>query len=235
MSAATPTPVEDIQGDGRWLSIHNRFVSQAREMEPDVLFVGDSLIANLQSTDLWEKWFVPMHSLNFGIGGDQTQNVLWRLHNGELECLKPKAVVILVGTNNHSNTAEEVAEGVMEICNTVREKQPQAYIIALTIPPRGQKHNSLREKNNKVNAMIIEGLKDKPQCQVVASDQDLLLPDGSIDHRDMYDYLHLTWQGYQKAFRPVYELLLNLLQEEDNAILNDASSPVSDNPPSSTD
>ncbi|RXG53459.1 Platelet-activating factor acetylhydrolase IB subunit beta [Armadillidium vulgare] len=139
--------------------IHNRFVSQAREMEPDVLFVGDSLIANLQSTDLWEKWFVPMHSLNFGIGGDQTQNVLWRLHNGELECLKPKAVVILVGTNNHSNTAEEVAEGVMEICNTVREKQPQAYIIALTIPPRGQKHNSLREKNNKVNAMIIEGVK----------------------------------------------------------------------------
>lgn len=71
---------------------------------------------------------------------------------------------------------------------------------------------------------------------MVNSDQDLLLPDGTIDHRDMYDYLHLTWQGYQKAFRPVYELLTSLLQEEeDSALLNDASSPASDNPPSSTE
>ncbi|MCL4124064.1 UNVERIFIED_CONTAM: hypothetical protein GTU68_014063 [Idotea baltica] len=166
MSATTPSPVEDVQGDGRWLSIHNRFVGQAREMEPDVLFLGDSLIANLQSTDLWEKWFVPMHSLNFGVAGDQTQNLLWRLHNGELECLKPKAIVILVGTNNHSHTAEEVAAGVIEVCHTVREKQPQAYIIVLTIPPRGQKHNSLRDKNSKVNAMVLDGLRDYTQCQV---------------------------------------------------------------------
>lgn len=65
-------------------------MSQARESEPDVVFVGDSLVANLQSTDLWEKWFAPMHSLNFGIGGDQTQHVLWRLKNGELEFIRPK-------------------------------------------------------------------------------------------------------------------------------------------------
>lgn len=69
---------------------HNRFVNQAREMEPDVVFVGDSIVANMQCTDLWEKWFAPMHCLNFGIGGDQTQHVLWRLRNGELEFIKPK-------------------------------------------------------------------------------------------------------------------------------------------------
>ena len=69
---------------------HTRFVRETREMEPDVVFLGDSIIANLQSTDLWEKWFTPMHSLNFGIGGDQTQHVLWRVHNGELDCIQPK-------------------------------------------------------------------------------------------------------------------------------------------------
>lgn len=63
-------------------------------MEPDVVFVGDSIVANLQCTDLWEKWFAPMHCLNFGIGGDQTQHVLWRLRNGELEFIKPKVGVI---------------------------------------------------------------------------------------------------------------------------------------------
>lgn len=70
-------------------------------MEPDVVFVGDSLIANLQNTDLWEKWFAPMHSLNFGIGGDQTQHVLWRLLNGELECIKPKVRYRLLTQVSH--------------------------------------------------------------------------------------------------------------------------------------
>ena len=74
-------------------------------MEPDVLFVGDSLIGNLQLTDLWEKWFAPLHCLNFGIGGDQTQHVLWRLHNGELECLKPKVVYLFNKENTYVYSA----------------------------------------------------------------------------------------------------------------------------------
>lgn len=61
-----------------------------------MVFVGDSLVANLQCTDLWEKWFAPMHCLNFGIGGDQTQHVLWRLRNGELEFIKPKVCVFVL-------------------------------------------------------------------------------------------------------------------------------------------
>lgn len=78
-------------------------------MEPDVVLVGDSLVANLQSTDLWEKWFAPMHSLNFGIGGDQTQHVLWRLRNGELEYIKPK-----VGLKYKRNTVLNL-EGFLNI------------------------------------------------------------------------------------------------------------------------
>nr|XP_045624159.1 platelet-activating factor acetylhydrolase IB subunit alpha2-like [Procambarus clarkii] len=232
--AAVPTPLEDVQGDGRWLSMHNRFVNQAREMEPDVVFVGDSLVANLLSTDLWEKWFAPMHSLNFGIGGDQTQHVLWRLRNGELEFIKPKAVVVLVGTNNHNHTAAEVAGGITEIFQTIREKQPQAYIIILSLLPRGEKPNPLREKNSEVNALIKEALRQNDLCQVVNIDRDLVLGDGTIDHRDMYDYLHLTSQGYQRAFEPVYMLLSNLLHEDDAVLLNDAvlASPAADNPPS---
>ncbi|XP_042874101.1 platelet-activating factor acetylhydrolase IB subunit alpha2-like [Penaeus japonicus] len=231
--AAVPTPLEDVQGDGRWLSMHNRFVSQARESEPDVVFVGDSLVANLQSTDLWEKWFAPMHSLNFGIGGDQTQHVLWRLKNGELECIRPKAVVVLVGTNNHGHSAQEVAGGITEICHTIRDKQPKSYIIVLTLLPRGEKPNRLREKNGQINELMKEAVRDIDLCQVVNIDRDLVMPDGSIDHRDMYDYLHLTWQGYRRAFEPVFELLTQLLHENDKVILNDATlaSPATDNPP----
>ena len=34
--------------------------------------------------------FVPLHCLNFGIGSDQTQHVLWRVQNGELDNFQPK-------------------------------------------------------------------------------------------------------------------------------------------------
>ena len=69
---------------------HHRFVSEAHESEPDVLWVGDSLIQHLGNTDIWEKSFAPLHSLNFGIGGDRTEHLLWRLQNGELSGLAPK-------------------------------------------------------------------------------------------------------------------------------------------------
>lgn len=231
--AAVPTPLEDVQGDGRWLSMHNRFVSQARELEPEVVFVGDSLITNLHSSDIWETWFAKFHSLNFGIGGDQTQHVLWRLKNGELDHLSPKVVVVLCGTNNHSNSASEVAGGITEICNVIREKQPDTHILALTLLPRGEKPNPLREKISQINALMKESIRQIPQCQVVPIGQDLILADGTIDHRDMYDYLHLTWQGYRKVFEPVYELLQQLIHDErDTSLINDSSlnSPQGDNP-----
>jgi platelet-activating factor acetylhydrolase IB subunit beta/gamma len=65
-------------------------VDETKLWEPEVLFIGDSLIRNLAYTEMWKNVFVPMHPLNFGIGGDQTQHVLWRVLNGELEHIKPK-------------------------------------------------------------------------------------------------------------------------------------------------
>lgn len=69
---------------------HKRFVNETKLWEPDVLFMGDSIIRNLAYSEMWKNVFVPMHPLNFGIGGDQTQHVLWRSLNGELEHIKPK-------------------------------------------------------------------------------------------------------------------------------------------------
>ena len=71
---------------------HQRFCSDAREQEPDVLWVGDSIIQNLVNSGIWERIFCQMHSLNFGIGGDRTEHLLWRLQNGELEGLAPKVM-----------------------------------------------------------------------------------------------------------------------------------------------
>lgn len=65
-------------------------MSEAKEKEPEVIMIGDSLIQHLEQLDYWNRVFAPMHTLNFGIGGDETQHVLWRISNGELDNVKPK-------------------------------------------------------------------------------------------------------------------------------------------------
>uniref|UniRef100_A0A672KMF3 Platelet-activating factor acetylhydrolase IB subunit alpha1 n=2 Tax=Sinocyclocheilus grahami TaxID=75366 RepID=A0A672KMF3_SINGR len=129
--AASPTPCQDIQGDGRWMSLHNRFVSDSKGKEPDVLFVGDSLVQLLHEFEVWRKLFSPLHALNFGVGGDATQHVLWRLINGELDYINPKVVVLWVGTNNHGHTPEQICGGIMAIINVIHQKLPHAHTLVL--------------------------------------------------------------------------------------------------------
>ena len=98
---------DDKHGDGRWMMMvslyqyvririlrnlfqHQRFLSEARDGEPEVIWIGDSLIQNLFNSRIWDQSFCLMHSVNFGISGDRTENVLWRLENGELEEVAPK-------------------------------------------------------------------------------------------------------------------------------------------------
>ena len=69
---------------------HKRLVSDAQEKEPDVVFIGDSIMAYLSYTEMWDKQFAPMHAINFGIGAERVENVLWRVMNGEMEQMNPK-------------------------------------------------------------------------------------------------------------------------------------------------
>lgn len=70
---------------------HKRFVSECREKDPDVIFIGDCVLETLQHTQTWNQYFAPLHSLNFSIYLDETQNTLWRVQNGALDDVKPKA------------------------------------------------------------------------------------------------------------------------------------------------
>ncbi|XP_022200418.2 platelet-activating factor acetylhydrolase IB subunit alpha2 [Nilaparvata lugens] len=203
----------DPHGDDRWMSQHKRHVLETREREPEVLLIGDSIIHHLQYRPIWNELFEPLHCLNFGISGDSTQHVLWRIQNGALENIKPKVIVLLVGTNNVSNTAEEVSEGIIEIVRTIRGLQPDCQIVVIDLLPRGQLPNELREKNAAVNKLVRSKLAGWPKVEIVASDKGLIQQDGTISHLDMLDYLHLTEGGYRKAFESLHELLLQLLSE----------------------
>uniref|UniRef100_A0AAZ1WX61 Platelet-activating factor acetylhydrolase IB subunit alpha2 n=1 Tax=Oreochromis aureus TaxID=47969 RepID=A0AAZ1WX61_OREAU len=176
--AAVPQPVEDVQGDGRWLSQHSRFVQECKDAEPDVLFVGDSMVQLMHQYEVWRELFSPLHALNFGIGGDTTCNVLWRLQNGELENIRPKVVVLWVGTNNYEHTAEQVAGGILAIAELLTTRLPKAKIVVLGLLPRGERPNPLREKNAAVNAHLRSWLPRLSQAQLL--DVTTLWPSPSV-------------------------------------------------------
>ncbi|KAJ7304019.1 hypothetical protein JRQ81_011538 [Phrynocephalus forsythii] len=211
--ASTPTPVSDVQGDGRWLSLHHRFIADSKDKEPEVVFIGDSLVQLLHQFEIWRELFSPLHALNFGIGGDATQHVLWRLQNGELQHIRPKIVVVWVGTNNHGHTPEQVAGGVEAIVRLISQQQPQARVVVLGLLPRGKNPNPLREKNRQVNELLKEKIPQLPNASFLNADPGFVHSDGTISHHDMYDYLHLTRHGYARLCPGLHRLLLCLLGE----------------------
>jgi len=79
--------------------------------------------------------------------------------------------------------------------------------------PRGHKPNPLRERNAKVNGLVSTHLKGLEKAQFVDIDPGFVQADGTINHHDLYDYLHLTQKGYDRAFEPVAELLQQILAE----------------------
>ncbi|MFO1065986.1 MAG: platelet-activating factor acetylhydrolase IB subunit [Pirellulales bacterium] len=179
---------------------HERFVKTAQEGTAELVFLGDSITAGWNGQKaIWEEAFGKYKPANFGIGGDRTQHVLWRITNGELDTIKPKAVVIMIGTNNvGGDTPEGIAAGITKIVETVREKQPQAKILLLAVFPRGEKaaENAAREKLKKVNATI-QKLDDGKHVFYLDIGDKFLGEGGTISKDIMPDFLHLSAAGYK--------------------------------------
>jgi len=208
------TAVKPVPRDKNWEKRHEGFVAEAKKGGIDLLLLGDSITDGWRSFNekelrggkrVYEKEFVPLKAANFGIGGDRTQHVLWRLQNGELDGIKPKVVMLMIGTNNSNgkdNTAEEIADGIKAIVEEIHKKSPETKVLLLAIFPRGadpsvENIKNQREKLKAVNAIIAK-LDDKGKAVKYLDIGDKFLEkDGTISKDVMYDALHLTEKGYQ--------------------------------------
>ncbi|VDD76226.1 unnamed protein product [Mesocestoides corti] len=211
MAADIPTQPEDVEKDGCWLSQHTRFLCQAREKEPDILLIGDSIFFNFQATQMFKTYIEPLHCLNFSILNDETQHVLWRVLNGELD--EVQVIALAVGTHN-KGPAADIVKGIRAIVNVIKEKQPEAHIVIMGLLPCGRFPNPRRQKHEEVNRLLSVEL-SRPGDRVVflCPDWDSFLqPNGSISHRDMLDYLHPTEAGYAKFIDPLVEEFQTSLQ-----------------------
>src|SRR5438552_5420269 len=91
----------------QFIQRHQLLLDRAKKGDIDVLFLGDSITQGWESKgkNVWSSRYAEKKAANFGIGGDKTQHVLWRIANGELDGVNPKVAVLLIGTNNAKNDA----------------------------------------------------------------------------------------------------------------------------------
>ena len=204
-----------------WMERHERYLQEAKQGPYDLVFLGDSITDfwHDKGSNVWNRYYAPRRALNLGIRGDLTQHVLWRIENGELDGLSPKALVLLIGTNNNGrnktnspprNTPAEAIEGVARVVKEVRAKLPQTKILLLAIFPRedptGPPSENIRETNEG-----IAKLADGRMVTFLDINANFVDKDGRLLDGVMPDRLHPGEQGYEiwaKAMEPTLERLL---------------------------
>lgn len=193
-------------------TLHDEFLARGKSGPIDVLFLGDSITERWkQAPHIWEHYFGKYQPANFGIGGDRTHNVVWRIENGELDDIKPRVVVLMLGTNNTDvHSAEQIAAADKKIVDMIRKKIPGTKVLLLAIFPRDARKNTdglITEAQvadaakrvatiDKANALLAK-LDDGKNVRFLNINHVFLGRDGRIPWTIMPDQLHLSPAGYQ--------------------------------------
>lgn len=210
--AATYTQTTQRQGPR-----HLGFVEIAKQGNIDLLLHGDSItdwwVQGEANKAMFDKHFSGIRTANFAVSGDTTQGVLWGLKNGEGQGFQPKAVMLMIGTNNSGNfTAPEVAEGIGAVVLELRTNFPNAKILLLAVFPRGFPGDPIRDKIAEVNR-IISRLDDQRQVfymdigAAFLDDKGVFLPEAFRP-----DNLHPMAKGYDIWGNAVKAKLAELLR-----------------------
>ncbi len=211
-STVKPAPKKDAGWQARQKQL-NESVKKS-EGKAELVFIGDSITHGWEGggKDVWKKYYGDRNAINLGIGGDQTQHVLWRLENGNLDGISPKLAVIMIGTNNAGSASpEDIAAGVKKIIETVVAKSPSTKILLLAIFPRGvDDSDRLRKVNMKANEIIAK-LADDKSVYYLDIGPKFLDADHKLSKDIMPDHLHPNTKGYTiwaEAIEPTVAKLL---------------------------
>ena len=186
----------------------NNAEAKARAASVQLVFDGDSITDGWRDGGkaIWEERYAKFNAFNFGISGDRTENVLWRIRQGQLQGFHPKLVAIMIGTNNIGGAPENIAGGIREIVVAYQKSCPEAVILLQAIfPRREQPTDPARDWIKSVNALI-SNLADGKKVIFVDFSDKFLQADGTLSREVMPDFLHPGPKGYQiwaDAIQPI--------------------------------
>ncbi len=213
--------------DANSLVAHSQLLAKAKHGGIDVYFEGDSITRRWGANDYpdllanWKQNFSGWNAADFGWGADRTQNILWRLENGELDAVNPKVVVLLAGTNNIGGDAsvgadaearaDDVTRGLQAIVHAIHMKAPEATIVVMGIFPRND-NMAFMPVIDRINANLSR-LADGRVVRYLNINDKLAGSDGRLFEGMMNakDKLHPAVKGYQvwaDALKPVLTELL---------------------------
>jgi lysophospholipase L1-like esterase len=233
--AASAAPVARTGANSR--TAHEQLLEKAKKGRIDVYFTGDSITRRWGATDYpefltnWKENFHGWNAANFGWGGGSVQNVLWRLHNGELDKVNPKVIVVMAGTNNIGTTVPaggeearvaDIAEGLKAVLDVCRAKVPDAVVVLMGITPRNDNPGA-RALIDKVDERVAR-LADGKKIRYLNINDKLADKEGKFLDGMSPDRLHLSAKGYQvwaDALKPVLTKLIGPPAKEDLAPATD--------------
>ncbi|HCE43245.1 MAG TPA: hypothetical protein DET40_06835 [Lentisphaeria bacterium] len=205
------TPVQN--GDKvKYEQRHIVQLDNARKIRPDVIFIGDSITAQANWASIWDKKLKPLKPANFGCSSDKTQNVLWRLENGNWDKIEPKVAVVMIGVNN-GDKGDDLAEAQKKIITKINEKFPKVKIVFIPVLPRIIPKSKKNEAEIfKANSKASAFEKEFPNVKVLDMSKKFLNADGSLNKSLYTDGLHLTNEGYEVWASELVPVIKQLLK-----------------------
>jgi lysophospholipase L1-like esterase len=215
---------------------HQQLLEKKTRGKIDIYFLGDSITRRWGATDEryrpllanWRENFHGWNAANFGWGADGTQNILWRLENGELDGINPKIIVLLAGTNNVGKDSptgpndpriDDITRGIRAIVDLCRKKAPKATIVLTGITPRND-NIAVMPIIDRINANLARHADGRTIRYVNINDR-LAAPNGKLfEGMTDPDQLHFTVKAYQiwaDALKPIFTELLGPPAAEDHA------------------
>jgi lysophospholipase L1-like esterase len=221
--APPPAPADEprMRADRNSHLAHQQLVAKSKAGGIDLYFLGDSITRRWGALDYpdflahWTRTFHGWNAGNFGWGGDRTENVLWRLENGELDGVNPKVIVLLAGTNNVGKEpgddakVEDVTRGLRAIVDTCRTKAPAATIVLTAIFPRDD-NPAVMPTIDRINANLAK-MADGKTLRFLDVNAKLADASGKLLDGVMGDGLHPTLKGYEIWAEGLKPILMELL------------------------
>jgi lysophospholipase L1-like esterase len=215
---AAPKHDAEAKVDPRFLEMHERFLERKKQGPIGLLFIGDSITEGwANAPDVWHAHYDRYQPANFGISGDQTQHVLWRIEHGELDGLNPKVVVLMIGTNNWAYPREQMRDGVLKVVSEIHDRLPNSRLLLLGIFPRG--NDPLDERVIAWRAQIafvneaLAKLDDGDKTRYLDLGPKFLQPNGVLPLSVFPDGLHPSVEGYRLWADGMQPLLDQMMQQ----------------------
>ncbi len=204
--------------DDHFKKRHEEILKRLSQGKIRLVFLGDSIMEDWSGPGqgIWSKYYAPLDAVNFGIKGNTTEFVRWRIANGELDGISPRALILLIGTNNISASADGIFQGTTWIVRHIHAKLPKTKILILGIFPRGADPKDPHVAGMRAKIKAVNGglalLDNGKEIRYLDIGDKLIGADGKISADIMPDGLHLSPKGYRiwaDNMAPLLDVMLN--------------------------